>query len=223
MDTSMVAGMGAGWEFFARGLVIGLAIAAPVGPIGLLCIKRSLAAGFPLGFLTGLGAAAADGVYGAVAAFGLTAVSSFLVAQQRFLALGGGIVLIWLGWQTLKRQPAGAAARVAGGGGGLPGGRLWGAFGSTFLLTLANPATILSFVAIFAGLGLAGDAGGSAADAMTIVAGVAIGSAAWWLFLAGTTAALRRQVPAGAVLWINYLSGAVLVSFGLAALWSAAR
>ncbi|MBL8706793.1 MAG: LysE family transporter [Rhodospirillales bacterium] len=220
-------------EYFARGLVIGLAIAAPVGPIGLLCIRRSLDAGFPLGFLTGLGAAAADGVYGAVAAFGLTAVSSFLVAQQRWLALGGGVALLWLGWQSFTRRPAGvdapgAAAAVDGGSAAasLARERLWAAFGSTFLLTLANPATILSFVAVFAGLGLAGtglagDAGGNAASAMTIVLGVVLGSAAWWLFLAGSTAALRRQVPAGAIRWINTISGAILAGFGFAALWAA--
>ena len=123
-------------ELFARGLVIGLAIAAPVGPIGLLCIRRSLADGFPLGFLTGLGAAAADGVYGAIAAFGLTAVSSFLVAQQRWLALGGGLALLWLGWQSIRRPPADTAAD---GGGNTSRA---GAFASTFVLTLANPATI---------------------------------------------------------------------------------
>jgi threonine/homoserine/homoserine lactone efflux protein len=245
MDMTMLAGMdaamGAQAEYFARGLVIGLAIAAPVGPIGLLCIRRSLVAGFPLGFATGLGAAAADGVYGAVAAFGLTAVSSFLVAQQRFLALGGGLALLWLGWQTLKRKPAIAAASSAadsaGGAGGLPGAfGLLGAFGQTFLLTLANPATILSFVAVFAGLGLAGSTGGGAGGgaagssvvgAMTIVLGVVLGSAAWWLFLAGATAALRQQIPPGAIQWINYLSGAILAGFGAmaiwAALWSAAR
>lgn len=203
-------------EFFARGLAIGLAIAAPVGPIGLLCIKRSLAAGFALGFLTGLGAAAADGLYGAVAAFGLTAVSSFLVAQQRWLALFGGLALLYLGWQTLTRRPAGAAAGAG------DNGSLAGAFGSTFLLTLANPATILSFVAVFAGLGLAADAGRGGGAAMVLVLGVVLGSAAWWLFLAGTTAALRRQMPAAAIHWINRLSGALLIAFGAMALWTAA-
>lgn len=216
MDIGWVAGMDAGWNFFARGLAIGLAIAAPVGPIGLLCIKRALAAGFPLGFLTGLGAAAADGVYGAVAAFGLTAVSSFLVAQQRWLALFGGVALLYLGWRTLRQPAARAAASAATAAG------LGSAFGSTFLLTLANPATILSFVAIFAGLGLGGDTRGSTADAMTLVLGVVLGSAAWWLFLAGATAALRRQMPEAAIQWINRLSGAVLIAFGATALWTAA-
>ncbi|MCC6470914.1 MAG: LysE family transporter [Alphaproteobacteria bacterium] len=197
---------------FVRGLMIGLAIAAPVGPIGVLCIRRSLAGGFALGFLTGMGAAAADGVYGAVAAFGLTAVSGFLMAQQKFLALGGGIALIWLGWQTARRAPA---TREAAAG---KAESLAGAFASTFVLTLANPATILSFIAVFAGLGLGATPG--TAGAVAVVAGVFIGSAAWWLFLAGAMAALHRQVPPAAVAWINRVSGAVLAVFGIAALLS---
>lgn len=197
---------------FVRGLMIGLAIAAPVGPIGVLCIRRSLAGGFALGFLTGMGAAAADGVYGAVAAFGLTAVSGFLMAQQKFLALGGGIALIWLGWQTAHRAPA---TREAAAG---KAESLAGAFASTFVLTLANPATILSFIAVFAGLGLGATPG--TAGAVAVVAGVFIGSAAWWLFLAGAMAALHRQVPPAAVAWINRVSGAVLAVFGIAALLS---
>jgi threonine/homoserine/homoserine lactone efflux protein len=196
---------------FARGLAIGLAIAAPVGPIGLLCIRRALAGGFPLGFLTGMGAAAADGVYGAVAAFGLTAVSGFLVAQQKYMMLAGGIALIWLGVRTALKKPAGAAAEARA-------ENLLGAFASTFVLTLANPATILSFIAVFAGLGLAATPG--TAGAATVVAGVFLGSAAWWLFLAGAMAAFRRQVPPAAILWINRGSGAILAAFGIAALLS---
>ncbi|MCC7049703.1 MAG: LysE family transporter [Alphaproteobacteria bacterium] len=197
---------------FARGLLIGLAIAAPVGPIGVLCIRRSLAGGFALGFLTGMGAAAADGVYGAVAAFGLTAVSGFLIAQQKFLALGGGLALIWLGWRTARQRPATRAAAAGN------GASLAGAFASTFVLTLANPATILSFIAVFAGLGLGATPG--TAGALAVVAGVFLGSAAWWLFLAGAMAALHRQAPQAAVVWINRVSGAVLAAFGIAALLS---
>lgn len=204
-------------SLFLRGLAIGLAIAAPVGPIGILCIRRSLAAGFPLGFLTGMGAAAADGVYGAVAAFGLTAVSSFLVAQQGLFRLVGGAVLIALGVQTALKRPSQRAADANA-------ESLVGAFASTFVLTLANPATILSFVAIFAGLGLGEIAGGgtgrSTLGASTVVLGVFLGSAAWWLFLAGTTAALSRQVPAGLLLWINRISGTAIAGFGVAALAS---
>lgn len=197
---------------FARGLAIGLAIAAPVGPIGLLCIRRALAGGFPLGFLTGMGAAAADGVYGAVAAFGLTAVSGFLVAQQKWLMLCGGVALVWLGIATFRRKPAERVAETA------DARSLAGAFASTFALTLANPATILSFLAVFAGLGLGAAPGTS--GAVAVVAGVFLGSAAWWLFLAGAMAAFRRSVPPRAILWINRASGAALAAFGIWAIAS---
>jgi len=223
MDIAAIAGALAGGGFFVRGLAIGLAIAAPVGPIGLLCIRRALAGGFPLGFLTGLGAAAADGFYGAVAAFGLTAVSGFLLAQQRWLALVGGIALIWLGLATARRRPVSrdAAAAAAPAPGPARTESLLGAFVSTAALTLANPATILSFLAVFAGLGLAADTDGAPmAEAGLLVAGVFLGSALWWLFLAGMAAALRRQMPPGALAWINRLSGAVLIAFGVAALAS---
>lgn len=200
-------------SLFLRGLLIGLAIAAPVGPIGLLCIRRSLAGGFGAGFMTGLGAAAADGVYGAIAAFGLTAVSSFLVAQQTWLRLIGGAALIALGLSiALKKTTAGNAAADA------RAGSPAGAFTQTFFLTLANPATILSFVAVFAGLGLGEVA--SAAGAGIVVLGVFLGSAAWWLFLAGTSAALRRQMKPAAILWINRASGLGIAAFGVAAILS---
>lgn len=204
-----------GWDLFLRGLIIGFAIAAPVGPIGLLCIRRALAGGFAYGFATGLGAAAADAIYGAVAAFGLTAVSGFLVAQQMWLRLIGGAALIALGVKTAMKKPpiARAADRTE---------NLGGAFAQTLALTLANPATILSFVAVFAGFGLGGDAGRSPMAAATIVLGVLIGSAAWWLVLAGATAAIRRQFPPAAISWINRASGAAIAAFGVAAIASVA-
>lgn len=206
-------------ELFLRGLVIGFAIAAPVGPIGLLCIRRSLMGGFALGFATGLGAAAADGVYGAVAAFGLTAVSSFLLAQQSWLRLLGGVALIALGVR-IARKPA-ASADAPNGGAQARDGNLPAAFAATFLLTIANPATILSFVAIFAGLGLsASGAAPTAAGAATIVLGVFLGSASWWLILASASAALRRRFPPRAALWINRASGTAIAAFGGLALLS---
>ena len=211
---------------FLRGLLIGFAIAAPVGPIGLLCIRRSLSGGFAPGFATGLGAAAADGLYGAVAAFGLTAVSSFLVAQQGWLRLGGGIALMALGLSIALKRPAqpGDGARAIGadnGANAIGADGLAGAFASTFLLTVANPATILSFVAIFAGLGVSAGGGASGAwGAALVVLGVFLGSAAWWLFLAWISAALRRQFPPSAMRWINRASGAAIAAFGAIAVAS---
>lgn len=204
---------------FLRGLLIGFAIAAPVGPIGILCIRRSLAGGFAPGFATGLGAAAADGLYGAVAAFGLTAVSSFLVAQQGWLRLGGGTALLALGLSIALKRPAQPGADNGASPIGADG--LAGAFASTFLLTVANPATILSFVAIFAGLGVSAGGGASGAwGAALVVLGVFLGSAAWWLFLAWISAALRRQFPPRAMRWINRASGAAIAAFGILAVAS---
>jgi threonine/homoserine/homoserine lactone efflux protein len=192
-----------------RGLIVGFSIAAPVGPIGVLCIRRTLAEGRLAGLSVGLGAAAADAVYGAVAGFGLTAVSALLVRQQGALRLLGGLFLCYLGLRTALAAPAASAAGARGGG-------LLGAFASTFGLTLTNPATILSFVAIFAGLGIAG--AGSWADAGLLVLGVFLGSALWWLFLSGVVAAVRARLDGAAARWINRLSGLVLLAFGITAL-----
>ena len=131
-----------------RGALIGLAIAAPVGPIGLLCIQRTLQDGRKYGFVSGLGAASADGIYGSVAGFGLTSISGFLAARQMWLALIGGLFLCYLGLRTFLSQPAEKAVYAQR-------GSLFKAYAATFLLTLTNPITILSFMAIFAGLGLA--------------------------------------------------------------------
>jgi threonine/homoserine/homoserine lactone efflux protein len=213
---------------FLRGFIIGFSIAAPVGPIGLLCIRRSLADGRAAGFVSGLGAATADAAYGFVAAFGLTAISSALVAQQLWLRIVGGLFLCYLGARTLATPPASAAgAAAAAGARAARQGLLW-AYASTLFLTLTNPMTILSFAAIFAGLGLVGSAPdhGSAADyasATLMVAGVFLGSAAWWLVLSTGASSLRaRTTPAGLV-WVNRVSGAVITAFGLLALLAALR
>lgn len=194
---------------FARGLVIGFSIAAPVGPIGVLCIRRTLADGRAMGLAVGLGAVVADAVYGAIAGFGLTVISAFLVRQQGALRLVGGLFLCYLGARTFLTRPADRAPRVGGAG-------LLGAFTATFGLTLANPATILSFVAVFAGLGIGG--AGSWREATVLVAGVLLGSALWWLMLSGLVGALRSRVRLPALRWVNRLSGLVLLAFGVTAL-----
>jgi threonine/homoserine/homoserine lactone efflux protein len=195
-------------SFFTKGVAIGFSIAAPVGPIGVLCIRRSLADGALKGFSAGLGAATADAAYGCVAGFGLTAVSGFLVRHQAWLGLIGGAFLCYLGVRTFFNRPALAAP--AGGDGHLA------VYGSTLLLTLANPATILSFAAVFSALGL-----GISADyfgAGALVAGVFLGSALWWLLLSGGVSLLRSRVNATWMRAVNLASGCVLVGFGLYAL-----
>jgi threonine/homoserine/homoserine lactone efflux protein len=196
---------------FARGLLLGLAIAAPVGPIGVLCIRRTLTLGWRVGFLTGLGAATADATYGAIAAFGLTALSDLLIAEQSWLRLIGGLFLLYLGARTFFAKPATVAANVSANG-------LAGAYLSTLLLTLTNPLTILSFAAIFAGFGVA-SAGGAGAPVI-LVAGVFTGSALWWLLLSGGVSLARARFRPGALVWVNRISGSVIILFGLLALAS---
>jgi threonine/homoserine/homoserine lactone efflux protein len=198
--------------FLLKGLVIGFSIAAPVGPIGVLCTRRTLAEGRLTGLVSGLGAATADAFYGCVAGFGLTFISSFLVAQQFWLRLIGGVFLCYLGIKTLLSRPAEQAAVSKGNG-------LAGAYASTFFLTLTNPMTILSFAAIFAGLGLAGS-DGNYASAGILVLGVFLGSALWWLALSGGVGVFRQRFNLEGLQWVNRISGAVILGFGLFALVS---
>lgn len=195
---------------FLRGLLLGFAIAAPVGPIGLLVIQRTLNDGRLVGLMSGLGAATADAIYGAIAAFGLSLLTAFLVEQQMWLGLAGGLFLCYLGVRTVTAPPAAQAATVESRG-------LLGAWSTTLALTLTNPMTILAFVAIFAGAGLA-TASGDTLAALLLVAGVFLGSAAWWLLLSGGVSLLRGFVSAQTLRWINWSAGAVIVAFGVVAI-----
>jgi len=193
-------------NFLLKGLIVGLSIAAPVGPIGLLCIRRSLEQGRVVGLVTGLGAATADAAYGCIAGFGLTAVSGFLLAHVSLLRVGGGAALCYLGVRTFLSAPAQREAQVKADG-------LASAYFSTLVLTLANPLTILSFVAIFAGFGLT--ASPSYGAAAVLVAGVFVGSALWWLFLSTSVALMRHRISDSWMRAINRLSGGGIVAFGL--------
>lgn len=199
-------------EYFARGAVIGFAIAAPVGPIGLLVIRRTLTDGRMLGVLTGLGAATADALYGCVGAFGLTAISGVLIGYSFWTRLIGGLFLCWLGISTFRAKPGAEAAPSSV-------TKSAGAYFSTMLLTLANPATILSFAAVFAGFGL-GSNGAGYLSATTIVAGVLIGSALWWLLLSGVVSLVRHRLSPAIMRWINRGAGTLLLIFGAIALLS---
>ena len=201
-------------SLFIRGLIIGFSIAAPVGPIGILCIRRTLAEGRASGFLSGLGAATADALYGCVAGFGLTVISAFLIDQRAWIQLIGGVFLLALGIKTLKSAPAEHAAGASGQG-------VVASYVSTFFLTLTNPMTILSFAGIFAALGVA-ETGGNLSAAALLVLGVFIGSAAWWLLLSGGVGLLREKLSAGVLRWTNRLSGVTLLVFGILAVWQAA-
>lgn len=180
-----------------NGIVLGFSIAAPVGPVGLLVLRQSLAGGARAGLTCGLGAAAADLCYGALAAAGITLVARW----QAPAGLAGGLLLCWLAWQAWRTN----AEQAAEGGG----------FGSTFLLTLSNPMTILSFAALVAGAG--------AQSPMWFVAGVFTGSLIWWLVLSCSAALLRGRFPAEGMTWLNRASSLVLLGFGVRAISTAAR
>lgn len=197
-------------DVFLQGLALGLAIAAPVGPIGLLCIRRTLAHGRFIGFASGLGAATADAFYGAVAAFGLVAVSQPLLSYAGMIKLIGGLSIAYIAVriffapiQTASTKPSGEA-NVAG------------AYFSTLGLTLTNPSTIVSFLAVFAGVGVATDVGSM--SVAVLVAGVFAGSALWWFGLSTAIGTLHHQIGITTMRWINRLSGLVMGAFAVAAL-----
>lgn len=201
-------------DFLLRGLVIGVSIAAPVGPIGILCIRRTLNEGQLAGLVSGLGAATADAIYGAMAAFGLTVIASLLIHQQDWIRLAGGLFLFYLGIRTLLSEVAQQPAQASRG--------LLGGYLSTFVLTLTNPLTILSFAAVFAGLGVGSSDGNSTMAALATVLGVFLGSALWWLALSAGVSLLRTRFSLRGLRWVNRISGAVLIGFAVVALTSLA-
>jgi len=192
---------------FLKGLAFGFLLAATVGPMWVLCFRRTVEQGALAGFISGMGIAVADGLYGAVAAFGLTAISGFLLGQRFWLGLIGGLFLLYLGIQCLIAKPVLLLENRQ------EKTRLSKAFLSTLGLTLANPPTILAFVAIFAGLGLVSSADYGAAS--LVVLGVFLGSASWWLILAAGAGWLRGRIGPGLFRAINIVSGLTILGFAV--------
>jgi threonine/homoserine/homoserine lactone efflux protein len=200
-------------SLLARAIGLGFAIAAAVGPISLLTIRRTLVHGQLYGLVSGLGVALADATYAGIAAFGLTAVTSVLVGGRVALGVIGGAVLVWLGARTLMSRPTAATTDAA-----RPG--FFAALGSIYALTMTNPMTILSFAALFAALGVSS---GRLADAVALTLGVLVGSALWWLVLTSVVGRLRSSVTTRGLTWVNRISGALIVAFGVAAILAAAQ
>ena len=192
---------------FFQALAIGFAVAVPLGPIGFLCIERTLRLGLATGLATGFGVALADASYGALVATGATLFAELLAEHERSLRMLGGLALAALGLRALltvrQEKPAGdgRAAHLK-------------AFVTAYLLTLANPATIASFMAIFAGLGFSRTAG-TPGDAAVVVTGVFLGSLLWWIVLSSGVALLRHRLPDGVISGINRGAGSVLIAAGL--------
>lgn len=193
-----------------KGMIIGLSIAAPVGPMGVMCIQRSLSGGIRGGMAVGLGVAVADAIYGAIAGFGLTMISGFLLDHQAWFKIVGGLILLWVGMKTLRQPTA------------LPGtvdqpkpGKLSGDFAASFILGLTNPATIVFFMAVFTAFsseGLHFDSRG----AVVLVLGVFLGSTGWWAFLSTASTRMRNRLTRRLPL-VSKVSGGVIAAFGVGA------
>ncbi|KVF78231.1 lysine transporter LysE [Burkholderia sp. FL-7-2-10-S1-D7] len=195
---------------FIKSVVMGLSIAVPVGPIGMLCIQRSLSRGFHAGFATGIGAACADAIYGLLGALGVAGIVTAFPMLTVALKIVGGAFLVWLAWSIARQAPAASAVHD------VPHATVLRDFLTTFGLTLSNPMTILSFVGIFAALGpLAGTQEGAMGPPVTLmVAGVFLGSATWWLCLSSATAALRTKMPPTFMRGLSRVSAVVIAVFG---------
>ncbi|HUN24206.1 MAG TPA: LysE family translocator [Anaerolineales bacterium] len=191
---------------FLRALLMGLSIAAPVGPIGVLTIRQTLAGGQKAGLATGMGAASADMVYGIIAVLGLSAISSLLLEYKMWIGWLGGAMLVYMGLRSLLSPPTQTTLAND------TPNHLFGAFAGTFVLTLTNPATILSFIAI---MGVLGVSQSSAPAVGLTVLGVFCGSAMWWLLLTSIVSWFRQYLTANFQRWVNRISGLFILSFGI--------
>jgi threonine/homoserine/homoserine lactone efflux protein len=200
---------------FLKGLVIGFVIAAPLGPIGILCARRTLTHGRRAGFVSGMGASTADVLYGFIAAFGLTFISNFLYSYQFWLRLAGGALLCFLGIKTFMAKPEEKEALSLA----TKKKRHAGLYASTFFLTLTNPMTILSMAAVFAGFGITGTRG-SVLSAAVLLLGVFLGSLLWWLFLVGLFSIFKKRFRRHELQWINRIAGLIIAGSGVLALAS---
>lgn len=198
---------------FLKGLIVGFSVAAPVGPIALLCIRRSVTEGRSSGLATGLGAATADALCGIVAALFITAVSAFVVEQREWLHLLGGVFMVVFGVVFMRTPPL-DTSKVSELDVPADQVKLSKAYFSTVGLTLINPMTALGFTVAFMGAGFATDTGAPLA-ATLIVSGVFLGSAAWWIFLSTAATFFTSYLQKGGMRVINIASGGAILAYGL--------
>jgi threonine/homoserine/homoserine lactone efflux protein len=191
-----------------KGLIIGFAMAVPIGPLGIMCIRKTLAEGHSRGMIIGLGAATADAMYGVIAAFGLTFVSDAIASQQFWLRVVGGVLLLFLGIRTFRAKRKDPAIPVVNKG-------LLGSYVSSFLLALTNPLTIVAFIAVFAAFGLGHRL--NIFSACILVLGVFAGSSLWFLTLGYVATLFRKRLDAGGLTWVNRISGVLIILSGVAA------
>jgi threonine/homoserine/homoserine lactone efflux protein len=198
---------------FLKGIFIGFAMAVPVGPIGIMCIRKTLTEGRLRGLIIGLGAATADLFYGCVAAFGLTVISDTLESQRIWIRLVGGALLLFLGIRTFRAQPTDPKSKIK-----IHSSGMFGSYLYTLLLTLTNPLTIFAFIAVFAALGLG--IGLSIFSASTLVAGIFIGSCLWFFLLSSGTIFFRDKLDLVGLRWVNRIAGILIIISGVIAMVS---
>jgi len=193
--------------FLLKGIAVGIVIAVPVGPVGIMCVRRTIFEGKLAGLVSGLGAATADAIFGFIAAFGLTFVSDWLIGYHQWLRIAGGCYLLYVGGSALLAEPEAKRSSEPDAEG------LLRDFLSTFALTLTNPITILAFLGIFSALGLSGD-DATFSRAAILVLGVWLGSLLWWLALTLGLGSLFRSFDARNLKWLNRASGFILLLSG---------
>jgi len=193
--------------FLLKGIAVGIVIAVPVGPVGIMCVRRTIFEGKLAGLVSGLGAATADAIFGFIAAFGLTFVSDWLIGYHQWLRIAGGCYLLYVGGSALLAEPEAKRSSEPNAEG------LLRDFLSTFALTLTNPITILAFLGIFSALGLSGD-DATFSRAAILVLGVWLGSLLWWLALTLGLGSLFRSFDARNLKWVNRASGFILLLSG---------
>ncbi|MBP3356436.1 MAG: LysE family transporter [Rikenellaceae bacterium] len=196
-----------------RGIVVGLLVSIPLGPVGVLCIQRTLSKNRRSGFASGLGAATADTLFATVAFFFLSMVVSFIESNMVLVKVVGGICVVIVGVHIFMANPAVQIRRNRAGR-----SNLWQDYISVLLITLANPALVLVFVALFAAFGIDSTAG--LPKGLFMIAGVFGGACSWWFLLTMVVNLVRRKFRPRHLLWINRVSGAVIVILGAAAILS---
>ena len=201
-----------GFIYILKGVVIGFALAAPVGPLGVLCIRRTLAYGSKRGLIVGLGAAIADILYGLVAAFGITLISDFIYHEQQWIRIIGGFFLIILGYHAFRSHPS-TNTKINGTNGHIR------AFFSTFIIALTNPMTLFSFAAVFASVGL-GDISDNFIFTLFLVIGIFFGTMSWFTILTSLVHFFREKISADGISLVNKIAGVILILFGIVAMFS---
>lgn len=200
--------------YLLNGFIIGLTASIPLGPVGLICIQKTLNGRLKNGIASGLGAASADTFFAIVAAFGISAVHNFIEAQQFYLRIAGGMILIGLGLKFFLTNPAIQIRKQRN-----RGNSMWADFVSVFVLTLSNPLTVFVFGAVFAGFGIIPD-NSTWFEMSELVLGIFIGAGTWWIVLVSTVNVFRYKFRLRRLWWMNKIMGVIITAFGLFAIVS---